>query len=42
MRLIFTEYMIFISVDIIKPPCNFNEDVEHKVNSTMNNLTKFA
>ena len=41
-RLILTEYMIFIANEIIKPPWEFNVDVEHEVDFTMNNLDKFA
>ena len=41
-RLILTEYMKFISNEIIKPPWQFNVDIEHEVDFTMNNLDKFA
>ena len=41
-RLILTEYMTFIENEIIKPPWEFNVDVEHEVDFTMNNLDKFA
>jgi hypothetical protein len=41
-RLILTEYMIFIANEIIKPPWEFNVDVEHEVDFTMNNLNKFT
>ena len=41
-RLILTEYMTFIANEIIKPPWEFNVDVEHEVDFTMNNLDKFA
>ena len=41
-RLILTEYVTFISNELIKPPWEFNVDVEHEVDFTMNNLNKFA
>ena len=41
-RLIVTEYMTFIANEMIKPPWNFNLDVEYGVDFTMNNLDKFA
>ncbi len=41
-RLILTEYMTFIANEMIKPPWEFNVDVEHEVDFTMNNLDKFA
>ena len=41
-RVILNEYLSFISKELIKPPWNFNLDVEHEVNFTMNNLDKFA
>ena len=41
-RLILTEYMKFIANEIIKPPWQFNVDIEHEVDFTMNNLDKFA
>ena len=34
--------MTFISNELIKPPWEFNLDVEHEVDFTMNNLNKFA
>ena len=34
--------MKFIANEIIKPPWRFNLDIEHEVDSTMNNLDKFA
>ena len=34
--------MSFIAKELIRPPWNFNLDVEHEVNFTMNNLDKFA
>ena len=40
-RLILTEYMTFIANEMIKPPWEFNVDVEHEVDFTMNNLDKF-
>ena len=36
------EYLSFISKELIKPPWDFNLDVEYAVNFTMNNLDKFA
>ena len=41
-RLILTEYMKFIANEIIKPPWQFNVDIEHEVDFTMNNFDKFA
>ena len=41
-RLILTEYMTFIANEMIKPPWEFNVDVDHEVDFTMNNLDKFA
>ena len=41
-RLILTEYIKFIANEIIKPPWQFNVDIEHEVDFTMNNLDKFA
>ena len=41
-RLILTEYTTFISNELIKPPCEFNVDVEHEVDFSMNNLNKFS
>ena len=41
-RLILIEYMKFIANEIIKPPWQFNVDIEHEVDFTMNNLDKFA
>ena len=41
-RLILTEYMTFIANEIIKPPWQFNVNIEHEVDFTMNNLDKFA
>ena len=40
-RLILTEYMTFIANEIIKPPWQFNVDIEDEVDSTMDNLDKF-
>ena len=40
-RLILTEYMTFIANEIIKPPWQFNVDIEHEVDFTMDNLDKF-
>ena len=41
-RLILTEYMKFIANEMIKHPWEFNVDVDHEVDFTMNNLDKFA
>ena len=41
-RLILTEYMTFIASEMIKPPWNFNLDIEYGVDFTMNNLDKFT
>ena len=41
-RVILNEYLTFIAKELIKPPWNFNLDIEHEVNFTMNNLDKFA
>ena len=41
-RLILTEYIKFIANEIIKPPWQFNVDIEHEVDFTMNNLDIFA
>ena len=41
-RIILNEYLSFIAKELTRPPWNFNLDVEHEVNFTMNNLDKFA
>ena len=41
-RIILNEYLSFIANELTKPPWNFNLDVEHEVDFTMNNLDKFA
>ena len=41
-RIILKEYLSFIEKELTRPPWNFNLDVEHEVNFTMNNLDKFA
>ena len=41
-RVILNEYLSFIAKELIRPPWNFNLDIEHEVNFTMNNLDKFA
>ena len=41
-RIILNEYLSFIAKELIRPPLNFNLDVEHEVNFTMNNLDKFS
>ena len=40
-RDILTEYMTFIANELMKPPWEFNFDVDHEVDFTMNNLDKF-
>ena len=41
-RIILNEFLSFIANELTKPPWNFNLDVEHEVDFTMNNLYKFA
>jgi len=41
-RIILNEYLSFIAKELSRSPWNFNLDVEHEVNFTMNNLDKFA
>ena len=41
-RIILNEYLSFIAKELSRPPWNFNLDVEHEVNFTMNNLDKFS
>ena len=41
-RIILNEYLSFIAKELTKPPWNFDLDVEHEVNFTINNLEKFA
>ena len=41
-RIILNEYLSFIAKKLTQPPWNYNLDVEHEVNFTMNNLDKFA
>ena len=41
-RIILNEYLSFIAKELSRPPWNFNLDLEHEVNFTMNNLDKFA
>jgi len=41
-RIILNEYLSFIAKELIRPPWNYNLDVEYAVNFTMNNLDKFA
>ncbi len=41
-RIILKEYLLFIAKELIRPPWNYNLDVEYAVNFTMNNLDKFA
>ena len=40
-RSILTEYITFIANELMKPPWEFNVEVEHEVDFTMNNLDKF-
>ena len=41
-RIFLNEFLTFIANELTKPPWNFNLDVEHQVDFTMNNLDKFA
>ena len=41
-RIILKEYLLFIAKELIRPPWNYNLDVEYAVNFTMNNLNKFT
>ena len=41
-RIILNEYLSFIAKELTRPPWNFNLDVEHEVDSTVNNLDKLA
>ena len=41
-RIILNEYLSFIAKELIRPPWNFNLDIENEVNFTMNNLDKFS
>ena len=41
-RVVLNEYLSFIAKELIRPPWDFNLDVENEVNFTMNNLDKFA
>ena len=41
-RIILNEFLSFIANELTKPQWNFNLDVEHEVDFTMNNLDKFA
>ena len=41
-RIILNEYLSFIAKELIRPPWNYNLDVEFAVNFTMNNLNKFT
>ena len=40
-RIILYDFLSFIANGLSKPPWNFNLDVEHEVDFTMNNLDKF-
>ena len=41
-RIILNDFLSFIVNELSKPPWNFNLDVDHEVDFTMNNLDKFA
>ena len=41
-RIILNDSLSFIVNELSKPPWNFNLDVDHEVDFTMNNLDKFA
>ena len=41
-KVILNEYLSFIAKNLIKTPWNFNLDIEHELNFTMNNLDKFT
>ena len=41
-RIILNEFLSFIANELTKPPWNFNLDVEHEVDFTMNNFDKLA
>ena len=41
-RIILNDFLSFIANELSKPPWNFNLDVDHEVDFTMNNLEKFA
>ena len=41
-RNILKEYLLFIAKELVRPPWNYNLEVEYAVNFTMNNLDKFA
>ena len=41
-KIILKEYLLFIAKELIRPPWNFNLDVEFAVNFTINNLNKFT
>ena len=41
-RIILNDFLSFIANELSKPPWNFNLDVDHEVDFTMNNLDKFA
>ena len=40
-RIILNDFLSFIANELSEPPWNFNLDVDHEVDSTMNNLDKF-
>jgi len=41
-RIILNEFLSFIANELNKPPWDFNLNVEHELDFTMNNLDKFA
>ena len=41
-RIILNEYLSFIAKELTRTPWNFDLDIEHEVNFTMNNLDKFT
>ena len=41
-RIILNAYLSFIAKELTRPPWNFNLDVKHEVDFSMNNLDKFA
>ncbi len=41
-RIILNDFLSFIANELSKLPWNFNLDVDHEVDFTMNNLDKFA
>ena len=41
-RIVLNDFVLYIANELSKPPWNFNLDVDHEVDFTMNNLDKFA